>query len=110
DMRRFLLLIPVLFIFSCQNKTVVDAIYYNATIYTVDSTNTIAQAMAVKDGKIVCTGSKEAVLQKYHSTNTIDLKGKFVYPGLIDAHGHFYSYGLFLSHLNLEGTRSWDEV
>jgi predicted amidohydrolase YtcJ len=110
DMKRLLLLIPVLFLFSCQNKTEVDAIYYNATIYTVDSVNTVAQAMAVKDGKIVCIGTKEAMLQKYHSANTIDLKGKFAYPGLIDAHGHFYSYGLFLSHLNLEGTTSWDEV
>lgn len=66
-----------------------DTILENGTIYTVDKANTVAEAIALKGGKILAVGSKSAV-EAYKGTNTkvIDLKGKTVMPGFIDAHVH----------------------
>lgn len=66
-----------------------DLILHNAKIVTVDEKFTIVQAMAIKDGKILKTGSNEEVL-KTKGTNTVvkDVAGKTVLPGLIDSHVH----------------------
>jgi predicted amidohydrolase YtcJ len=47
-----------------------------------------ATAIAIQEGKIIAIGTKEES-DKYQSRNTIDAKGKFIYPGLFDAHCHF---------------------
>ena len=94
---------------SCNSRPVVDSIYYNGHVYTVDSTFNIAEAFAVKDGKIFDTGSNEELLL-YKAKNKVDLHGKFVYPGFIDAHCHFYYYGLGLKNIWLGGTKSFDAV
>ncbi|MFZ5940234.1 MAG: amidohydrolase [Bacteroidota bacterium] len=96
---------------ACKNKkTMTDLIIRNATIYTADSVFSTAGAMAVKDGKILAIGSDRDILRAYHAKRIIDLKGKFVYPGLIDAHCHFYGYGLTLSEADLSGSLSPEEV
>src|SRR6185295_3038452 len=79
------------FLFSCKSKKMADAIYYNGSIYTVDSNFTIAQAFAVKDGKIIDVGTNEHI-REYDAKEKIDLQEKPVYPGFIDAHSHFYGY------------------
>ncbi|MHA4846613.1 amidohydrolase [Flavitalea antarctica] len=100
----------VLFFSSCKQKITADLIIRNAVIYTVDSTFTVAQAMAIKDGKILETGSNESIMQDYDSRMIEDLEGKAVYPGFIDAHAHFIGYGLSLNTVNLVDTKSWQEV
>ncbi len=95
---------------SCSQKTNVDLLVYNAKIYTVDSAFSIAEAIAVKDGKIVAVGSTASLSEKYEATEKTDAQGKFIYPGFIDAHAHFYRYGLGLQTANLTGTKSWDEI
>lgn len=95
---------------SCQTKTSVDLIIKNASIYTVDDEFTTAQSMAILDGKIIALGSNQEIGKKYESSDTKDLNGKFVYPGFIDPHCHFYGYGQTLSQVNLMGTRSYQEV
>jgi predicted amidohydrolase YtcJ len=100
----------VFIFFSCTSKTKVDLFVFNATIYTVDSSFTIAEAMAVKDGKIVETGTKADLQKKYDAKETLDAGGKFIYPGFIDAHAHFLSYGYRLNRVDLVGTESWDEI
>lgn len=109
-MRYLLLFIEVISILSCKPKPEMDAIYYNAKIYTVNSKGTIADAMVVNKGKIVYVGSKDSAFSLYSSANKINLGGKFVYPGFIDAHCHFFSYGTFISKLDLGGTTSWPDV
>ncbi|HUC80861.1 MAG TPA: amidohydrolase, partial [Flavisolibacter sp.] len=42
--------------------------------------------------------------------NVIDAEGKAIYPGLIDAHAHFFRYGLGLQTADLVGTESWQEI
>ncbi|MEP6749191.1 MAG: amidohydrolase [Bacteroidota bacterium] len=95
---------------SCINKTNADLIVTGATIYTADSSFSIAEALAVKDGKIVATGTSAYILKNYEARETIDATGKYIYPGFIDAHAHFVGYGLGLSTVNLVGTESWDDI
>ncbi len=109
---RKLLTASILFTFiSCsEKKPKADLIVFNATIYTVDSTFSTSEAMAVKDGKILATGKKEALLDQYEFTDSLNAQGKFIYPGFIDAHAHFVGYGNSLQRVNLVDTKSWDEV
>ena len=94
---------------GCSSSPKVDAIYYNAKIYTVDSAFSIVEAIAIKDGKIVATGSSSDLL-KMDATEKVDLKGQFVYPGFYDAHCHFYGYGVDLKKTWLIGTTSFDAI
>ncbi|PJJ74758.1 hypothetical protein BXY57_0320 [Thermoflavifilum aggregans] len=96
---------------SCHTRTQqADLIVYHATIYTVDDSFRIAQAMAVRQGKILAVGSDQQILHDYSAPQKKDLQGHFVYPGFIDAHAHFYSYAMSLLSVDLTGTRSWEEV
>lgn len=92
-----------------QAKTEVDLFVFASRIYTVDKTFSINEAMAIKDGKIVALGTKANLLKSYIAKQTIDAKGQFVYPGFIDAHSHFYGYGLSLNAVNLVGTKNWND-
>ena len=65
-----------LFISSCNSKSAVSLIIHHARIYTVDSSFSIAEAMAINDGKIIETGSNETILNKYQSDSVTDAAGK----------------------------------
>lgn len=104
----FFLLLLTSFLLSCNRKEKADAVFFNGKIYTVDSAFTIAEAMAVKDGKIIAVGNNE--LKEQYDGEKIDLKGAPVYPGFIDAHCHFYGYSTDLVKCSLFGTKSFDEV
>lgn len=100
----------VLFLISCGGPKKVDTIVVNGVIYTVDSTFSTTQAMAIKDGLIVATGTDAAILAAYTAPEKIDAKGQAVYPGFIDAHAHFVGYGKSLFQVDLFGTASWEEA
>ncbi|HBS87126.1 MAG TPA: amidohydrolase [Bacteroidales bacterium] len=94
-----------------SEKTKVDLILKNATVYTVDSVFSVADFIAVSDGKIVAVGKENDLSGLFESDKVIDLDGAFVYPGFNDAHCHFYSYGYGLENrVDLEGTKSFDEI
>ena len=98
-------------LFSCKEKKHnMDLIIYNANIYTVDKDFTQAESAAIKDGKFVATGSDQEILGKYRAASVIDMEGRFVYPGLIDPHCHFYGYGISLMNADLVGARSFEEI
>jgi predicted amidohydrolase YtcJ len=110
-MKKMLLVaLAAVLLFSCSRKERIDQLVYNATIYTVDSSFSTVEAMALKNGKIVATGKAAALDSKYEAREKIDAQGKFIYPGLIDAHAHFVGYGSSLQRVNLVDTKSWDEV
>lgn len=95
----------------CKQKEIVDLIVSNTTVYKVDEAFSKVESFAVSDGKIVETGSSEAINSKYESTNNIDAEGKFVYPGFNDAHCHFNGYGMnLMQYANLRGTESPEEI
>ncbi len=97
---------------SCdqKDKISVDTIITDATIYSINNSFEKASAMAIDKGKIVAIGTNREIAKQYESKNTIEAEGKFIYPGLIDAHCHFYSYGLSLQEADLRGTKSMDEI
>jgi len=96
---------------SCQPMQEADLIITNAKIYTVDGSFTMAETMAIKDGTILAIGSEDEILRNYESPLISDLSGLPVYPGFIDAHCHFYSYGLgLLKRADLVGTGSFYEI
>ena len=110
-MKKLLLLTAVVFLlFSCSTKIKVDLLVYDAIIYTVDSSFSVAEAMAVSDGKIVETGKTSDLQNKYDPKENLDAQGKFIYPGFIDAHAHFAGYGQSLFTVDLYDSKSIDEI
>lgn len=95
---------------SCTKKEKVDTIVINANIYTVNENFNIAEAFAIKDGKIVAVGTAAEIQAKYASTYVNDVKGKTIVPGFIDAHCHFFGLGLQQQKVDLSETKSFDEV
>jgi predicted amidohydrolase YtcJ len=108
--KTLMIAILALAVWSCGGKTAADLIIHNATVYTVDDAFSTATAFAVKDGKFVGVGSDEEILAGFESKETINLEGAPVYPGLFDAHSHFYRYGLGLKNADLVGTKSFEEI
>lgn len=96
--------------FSCSPKQEVDTIFHHGVFHIMDSMQSPAEAMAVKDGKIVALGSFDSLNKLYQAAKTIDLNGNHVYPGWHDAHCHFWGYGMTLQQVDLTGTASWEEV
>ncbi len=95
---------------SCNSKQKVDLLVYNAHVYTVDSSFSKAEAFAVNDGKIVEVGTTKELQNKYEGKDELNADGKYIFPGLIDAHAHFLGYGLGLQDADLVGTTSWDGI
>lgn len=72
-----------------------DTVYFNGKVITMDNDATIAEAVAVKDGKIISVGSNQEISKlKGSKTKVVDLKKKVLLPGFYDAHSHFPSSGM----------------
>lgn len=88
-----------------------DLVVTNARVYTADEARPLAEAFAVRDGRVVFVGSKqEAAVLKGANTRVIDAGGHTVIPGMVDAHAHFGGLAQKLRAVDLVGTRSYDEV
>ncbi|HQZ74518.1 MAG TPA: amidohydrolase [Chitinophagaceae bacterium] len=108
-MKKYYIAALFIVLLSCNRKEKIDLLVYNATIYTVDSSFSTAEAMAVKDGKIIAVGKTADIENEFDATEKLDAQGKFIYPGFIDAHAHFVGYGMSLQRVDLTGTNSWEE-
>ncbi len=95
---------------SCSQQQPADLIIHHAKIYTVDDSFSVAEAMAIKDGKIIAVGKNEDILKQYKADSVTDAGGKTIFPGFNDAHAHFAGYGASLQRVNLVDTESWDDV
>ena len=96
--------------FSTPEQIQADRIVMNAKIYTVDSAFTIAEAMAIYDGRILAVGSNDSIMANYWSLTVDDMEGKVIYPGFIDPHCHFLNYGIQKSYADLTGSTSFLDV
>ncbi len=97
----FILLFGLLFV-RAQEKEQAEMAVINGKVFTVSEKNPEVQAVAVKDGKILALGTDEEI--KKHigpSTRVLDVEGKLVVPGFIDAHCHLNYGGSTLSMLDL---------
>lgn len=88
----------------------VDLLVQARRIYTVDTAFSFAECMAVADGRIVALGPRAELEAGYRPRQRLDLGNAFVYPGFMDPHCHFLSYGYVLQRADLFDTKSWEEV
>jgi len=110
-MRKILLfIVTVILFFSCNQpeKEAANKIYFNAKIWTGDSANAWAEAIAIKGNEIVYVG-KDYQSFKGANTEMIDLGGKLMTPGFIDNHTHFLSGGYNLSAVDLRKAKTPQE-
>jgi len=76
-------------------------------IYTGDAAQPWAEAVYVKDGKIAAVGSTTEVKAMCgRGTQLFELPGRLVTPGIVDAHLHFVSFGLYLERVDLRDLTS----
>ena len=87
-----------------------DLVLFNGRVFTVEKSLPWAEAVAVRDGKIMAVGANAEVKKLIgKDTQTIDLQGKLVLPGFNDAHLHFASGGLYLLGIDLRPARDEKE-
>jgi predicted amidohydrolase YtcJ len=83
-------------------ELVADVIYTGGDIITMNDSQPTAEAIAIKDGKILMVGNKADIKKhKGNSTKIVNLNGKTLLPGFIDAHGHVFNAGLQALAANL---------
>ena len=109
-MSRFLL-ITIVLVFGAQHANAVsnrlnptaDFALINGKIHTMDANGTVAEAIAIEDDEIVYVGDT-AGLKNFigMGTEVIDLNGKMVLPGFIDAHTHAFAGGLIMKGVDLQ--------
>ena len=88
-----------------------DGLFYNGRILTFDSKPKTAEAIAVRDGKIVAIGTYDEVrVEVPRGCDKHNLKGRHVIPGFIDSHTHFLQMGLDRFNADLSSARSLKEA
>jgi predicted amidohydrolase YtcJ len=88
-----------------------DMIFVGGRVFLADSANTVAQALAVRDGRVLAVGTDAEVRRLAgQETRVIDLAGRLVTPGFNDAHIHFGAGGRGLLEVDLLGTSSLAEI
>jgi len=101
----------MLLILLALQQAPADLIVTNARIYTSDVNRPVAEALAVRDGLIAFVGSNRGALALAGpKTERLDLSGRTVITGMVDAHAHLLGLGQALRTVNLVGTKSYDEV
>ena len=92
-------------------RATAELIVTNARIHTADAARPVAQALAVRDGRLLFVGDATGALAlRGPATRVVDLAGRTVIPGMVDAHGHLLGLGLGLRNVDLVGTTSYEQV
>ncbi len=94
-----------------KQKNTATLILYNGQIFTADSAQLYATAIAMKGDTILYVGD-DATARSLAGADTelLDLQGAFAMPGFIEGHGHFLGLGQSLQIVNLGGANTWAEV
>jgi len=88
-----------------------DLVLFNGDFITMNPQQPSAEAVAVRDGRIMWTGSNAEAKKLFSSAlETTDLAGAMVLPGFIDAHGHLMSLGETFLKLDLKGVSTPQEA
>jgi predicted amidohydrolase YtcJ len=109
---RNIIFIPfsIILLTACMKGKSADLVVHNAIIHTMDNSDQVAEAMAIKDGKIIEVGPERQILNKYLAEQTLDAGGKEIYPGFTDAHGHLIAYADMKLGVSLFGSKSMEEI
>jgi len=103
-------LILTIFLNSCFKGEKVDLIIHNAKVHTMDEEATIAEAVAIHEGKIIAVGPEREILNRFRAEKFINAEKKDVVPGFHDGHGHIMSYAKQKLVANLYGSSSYYEM
>lgn len=104
-----IVLVAILQVIGDSNAA--DLVLINGHIVTVDDDNPTAQAIAIREGKILALGSDTDIDEFVGlRTEVIDLDGQTAIPGFIEGHAHFTGVGEAQLQLNLMNVANWDEV
>ncbi len=96
---------------GCGSSDDADLLMINGNIYTMDSLNTIVQAVGIQNGIITFVGRNDQALKlRGEKTTIVDLEGKLMTPGFIEGHGHFMGMGYHLLNLDLSNAATYEEV
>jgi predicted amidohydrolase YtcJ len=92
-------------------KNQADTLVVNGRVYTVNLKQPWAEAVAIRDGKIVAVGTTKHI-ESFRGTATrvIDAHQQLVLPGITDCHVHFMDGSLSLGRVNVEDAKSVDEI
>lgn len=88
-----------------------DLILIHARIYTVNAAHTWAEALSIRDGKLLAVGTDKEI-EKYRGPNTtvMDAKQRLVLPGLTDCHVHFLDGSFALGQIDLADAKDLAEI
>ena len=90
---------------------VADTIIARGKVYTGNSEQPWAQAVAIHAGKIIAVGDESTVFKlRYAGTEVIEAGGRLVLPGFVDCHIHFLDGSLSLGRVNLEGAKDASDI
>ncbi|MGR7812155.1 amidohydrolase [Lacinutrix undariae] len=109
-MKATLILFLTLILVSCNSKINVDTLVINANVYTVNENFDTIEAFAIKDGKILDTGTSLLLQELYTAKTIINAESKTILPGFIDAHCHFLGLGYNQFEVDLVGAKSFEDV
>ena len=96
---------------NTTERQAADLIIWNGNINTIDKNNPKAEAIAIKDQRIIAVGDNEKIKSLSDAdTKMINARKNFVMPGFIEGHGHYVGLGESMINLNLLNTKNWQEI
>ncbi len=95
---------------SLPMKQEADSLYVNGRIYTMDEELRVAEALAIRGDRIAAVGTQEDLVNEFVPARVVDLQGRTVLPGFIDAHVHLMGLALAKITVDLTGTTSEREA
>ncbi len=95
---------------GCSRKDTAGLLVYNGHIHTLDSANSVFEAMAIRDGRVVDLGNAADLRKRYEFASAIDADDAHIFPGFTDAHCHLFGLGEQELIVDLTGTKSPQEV
>jgi predicted amidohydrolase YtcJ len=86
-----------------------DLILYNGRIRTLEKSQPVAEAIVIRDGRIIFLGASDEA-RRIQDSKSIDLRGRHALPGFIDSHVHFWRSGLMDQMVDLRGLRTIADI
>lgn len=88
-----------------------QTLYYNGTILTMEDRRPQVEAVLTEDGRILDTGTWDKVKERAgDKTRRLDLQGRVMLPGFIDAHSHFTACASHTMEVDLGGACSFEDI
>jgi predicted amidohydrolase YtcJ len=96
---------------ASEPAPIADTIIARGNLYTGNVEQPWAQAVAIRDGRIIAVGDEQTIFKlRSDATKVIEAGGHLVFPGFVDSHIHFIDGSLSLGRVNLEGAKDASDI